>query len=98
VFAVVSAYRGLLIVEHAQLEEGAAEAKGLELGGEVGKLGARGGGSHGNILNLWGAGGLWWGIGILQRSDSRRLRILQATDSTQERGHDDEFKFHRFDW
>ena len=47
--AVVGADRCLLIVELAQLEEGAALTEIVELGGEMGELGAFGGcGSHGN--------------------------------------------------
>ena len=55
--AVVGADRGLLVVEHAQLEEGAALAEVVELGGEVGKLGAFGGcGGHEIYLNPFMAG------------------------------------------
>ena len=67
VLAVVGADRGLLVVEHAQLEEGAALAEVVELGGEVGKLGAFGGcGGHEIILNLLWLGGLWCGMSILR--------------------------------
>jgi hypothetical protein len=65
--AVVGADGGLLIVEYAQLEEGAALAEVVELGGEMGKLGAFGGcGGHEIILNLLWVGGLWCGMSILR--------------------------------
>ena len=64
--AVVGADGSLLVVEYAQLEEGAALAKVVELGGEMGKLGAFGGsGSHGIILNLSWPGGLGGKISIV---------------------------------
>jgi hypothetical protein len=67
VLAVVGADGGLLVVEHAQLEEGAALAEVVELGGEVGKLRASGGcGGHEIILNLLWPGGLWCGMSILR--------------------------------
>ena len=45
--AIVSADGALLVVEHAQLEEGSALPEVAELGGEVGKLETRGGsGGH----------------------------------------------------
>ena len=45
--AVVGADGGLLVVEHAQLEEGSALLEIVELGGEVGELRACGGcGGH----------------------------------------------------
>ena len=45
--AVVRADGALLVVEHAQLEEGSALPEVFELGGEVGKLGTRrGSGGH----------------------------------------------------
>ena len=42
-FAVVGADRGLLVVELAKFEEGAALTEIVELGGEMGELGASGG-------------------------------------------------------
>ena len=41
--AVVVADGGLFVVEHAEVEEGAAAAEVVELGGEVRELGAGGG-------------------------------------------------------
>ena len=47
--AIVGADGGLLVVELTQFEEGAALTKIVELGGEVGELGASGGcRGHGN--------------------------------------------------
>ena len=51
--AVVVADRGLLVVEHAQPEVGAAGAQVVERGGEVGELGTRGSLRSGKVLNPW---------------------------------------------
>ncbi len=57
--AVVGADGGLLVVEYAQFEVGAALTEVVELGGEMGELGASGGrGGHENIVNLCGPGSL----------------------------------------
>ena len=55
--AVVSAHRGLLVVQNAQLEEGPSLTKVVELGGEMSKLRAGGGcGGHANNRKPSGAG------------------------------------------
>ena len=77
--AVVGADGGLLVVEHARLEEGAALAEVVELGGEMGKLGAFGGcGGHEFILILLWPGGLWNGICILRNEPFAKSRFAMA--------------------
>ena len=77
--AVVGADGSLLVVEHAQLEEGAALAEVVELGGEMGKLGAFGGcGGHEYILILLWLGGLWNGISILEYGPLAKMRFAVA--------------------
>ena len=89
--AIVGADGGLLVVEHAQLEEGAALAEVVELGGEVGKLGAFGGsGGHEYILILLWLGGLWNGISILGGELSAKGRLRAANLLISERGRNDE--------
>ena len=77
--AVVGADGGLLVVEHTELEEGAALAEVVELGGEMGKLGAFGGcGGHEYILILLWLGGLWNGISILGYGPFAKMRFAGA--------------------
>ena len=59
--AVVGADGGLLVVEHAQFEVGAALRELVELGGEVGELGAGGGrGGHRDNRKPFVCRTVWW--------------------------------------